>query len=249
MRRFDVEMSDLQNHLLDMAELVQKMIKTAMQELVERDPRQADTVFCLEKEVNIQEIIIDNKCLKLIALNQPVGTDLRFITSAMRINSDLERMGDEAVNISEMALDLIKYPKIKSLAYIPKMIEAVQNMVVVCIRAFNTSDSELALSVLVKDDEVDDLKDRVLANLKSLIFKSSDIDTIQRIVDLIFVTKSIERLGDHATNISEDVIFMVHGKDVRHPHSSHRSVPGHPTVALRSHVRTTKLSQDLFKKK
>ncbi|MDR0820621.1 MAG: phosphate signaling complex protein PhoU [Endomicrobium sp.] len=225
MRRFDVEMRDLQNYLLNMAGLVQKMIKTAMQELVERNPKQADTVFCLEKEVNIQEIVIDDKCLKLIALNQPVGGDLRFITSAMRINSDLERMGDEAVNISEMALDLIKYPKIKSLIYIPKMVETVQNMVIDCIRAFNTSDPELALLVLAKDDEVDDLKYKVLANLKSLMLKSSDIDTIQRTIDLIFVTKSIERLGDHATNISEDVIFMVRGKDVRHPYSSH-GVPG-----------------------
>jgi phosphate transport system protein len=242
MRRFDVEMSDLQNHLLDMAGLVQEMMKTAMQELIERDPKQADTVFRLEKEVNIQEIIIDDKCLKLIALNQPVGADLRFITSAMRINSDLERMGDEAVNISEMALDLVKYPKIKSLAYIPKMVEAVQNMVMVCIKAFNTSDSELALSVLAKDDEVDDLKDRVLANLKSLILKSSDIDTIQGTVDLIFVTKSIERLGDHATNISEDVIFMVHGKDVRHLYSSHHGVSRHSAGVLHSRVRTTKPS-------
>lgn len=241
MRRFDVEMSDLQNHLLDMAGLVQEMIKTAMQELVKRDPRQANTVFCLEKKVNTQEIIIDDKCLKLIALNQPVGIDLRFLTSAMRINSDLERMGDEAVNISEMALDLIKYPKVKSLLYIPKMVESVQNMVMDCIRAFNTSNSELALSVLAKDDEVDDLKGRVLANLKNLILKSSDVYTIQRVVDLIFVTKSIERLGDHATNISEDVIFMVHGKDVRHP-CSLRGVSEQSTGVSRSHVRTIKPS-------
>jgi phosphate transport system protein len=241
MRRFDVEMSDLQNHLLDMAGLVQEMIKTAMQELVERDPKQADTIFCLEKEVNIQEIIIDDKCLKLIALNQPVGIDLRFITSAMRINSDLERMGDEAANIGEMALDLIKYPKVKSLVYIPKMVESVQNMVMDCIRAFNTGDSELALSVLAKDDEVDDLKERVLTNLKSLILKSSDVYTIQKAVDLIFVTKSIERLGDHATNISEDVIFMVHGKDVRHPYSL-RGISKQSMGILRSHVRTTKPS-------
>jgi phosphate transport system protein len=216
MRRFDVEMSNLQNHLLDMAELVQKMIKTAMQELVERDPKQANTVCCLEREVNIQEIVIDDKCLKLIALNQPVGVDLRFITSAMRINSDLERMGDEAVNISEMALDLIRYPELKPLVYIPKMVEIVQSMVMDCIKAFNTSDSKLALSVLARDDEVDDLKDKVLANLKNLMLKSPDIGNVQRIVDLIFVAKSIERLGDHATNISEDVIFMIHGKDVRH---------------------------------
>jgi phosphate transport system protein len=237
MRRFDIEMSNLQNHLLDMAGLVQKMIKTAMQELVERNPKQADTVACLEKEVNIQEIVIDDKCLKLIALNQPVGADLRFITSAMRINSDLERMGDEAVNISEMALDLIKYPRLKPLVYIPKMVEAVQNMVVDCIKAFNTNDSELALSVLAKDDEVDDLKDKVFSDLKNLMLKFSNIENIQRAIDLIFVAKSIERLGDHATNISEDVIFMVHGKDVRHPYSLRGGVPGHSSGALPPHGR------------
>ncbi|MDR3256215.1 MAG: phosphate signaling complex protein PhoU [Endomicrobium sp.] len=217
MRHFDVEMNDLQNRLLDMAGLVQAMIKAATQELVARDPKQADTVFCFEKKVNIQEIVIDDKCLKLIALNQPVGADLRFITSAMRINSDLERMGDEAVNISRKAFDLIKHSELNPLVDIPKMIEVVQNMVMDCIRAFNTNDSELALSVLAKDDEVNNLKNRVFDDLKILMVKASDMETIQRVVDLMFIAKSIERLGDHATNISEDVIFMVHGKDVRHP--------------------------------
>jgi phosphate transport system protein len=217
MRHFDVEINDLQNRLLDMAKLVQEMVKAATQELVERDPKQVDIVFCLEKEVNIQEIVIDDKCLKLIALNQPVGADLRFITSAMRINSDLERMGEEAVNISRMALDLIKYPELKPLIDISKMVEDVQNMIMDCIKAFNTSDSELALSVLAKDDEVDFLRDRVTNDIKRLLLESSDMDTVQRAIDLMFVAKSIERLGDHATNISEDIVFMVHGKDVRHP--------------------------------
>jgi len=216
MRHFDVGISDLQNRLHDMAELVQRMIEAATQEIVERDAKHSDTVFCLEKEVNIQEIVIDDICLKLIALNQPVGADLRFITSAMRINSDLERMGDEAVNISEMASDLIKYPKLANPATIPKMVKIVRAMIGDCIKAFNTNNSDLALSVLVKDDEVDNLKKRVLDDVKNLILKSSDIDTIQRAVDLVFVAKSIERLGDHATNISEDIIFMVRGKDVRH---------------------------------
>ncbi|MDR1244890.1 MAG: hypothetical protein LBJ98_02800, partial [Endomicrobium sp.] len=151
MRHFDIEMSDLQNQLLDMAGLVQKMIQAATEEHVSRDPNQMDTVLSLEKEVNIKEIIIDDKCLKLIALNQPVGVDLRFITSAMRINSDLERMGDESLNIAKMSLDLIKYPETKPLVNIPKMIEIVQNMIIDCIKAFNTSDSELAMSVLSKD--------------------------------------------------------------------------------------------------
>jgi phosphate transport system protein len=217
MRHFDIEISVLQKHLLDMAESVQKMIMAAMQELVKKDPKQRSIILCLEKEVNMQEIIIDNKCLKLIALNQPVGTDLRFITSAMRINSDLERMGDETVTISKMALDLIKYPEFTPLTDILKMIKAVQKMVVYCIKAFNTNNSKLALSVLKKDDEVDILRDRVIDGLKNLVLKSPDINTIHRTIDLMFVAKSIERLGDHATNISEDIIFMIHGKDVRHP--------------------------------
>jgi phosphate transport system protein len=220
MRHFDVEMSDLQNQLLDMAELVQKMIQVATNELVSRDPNQIDTVLSLEKEVNIQEIIIDDKCLKLIALNQPVGADLRFITSAMRINSDLERMGDESLNIAKMSLDLIKYSEIKPLVNIPKMIEIVQNMIIDCIKAFNTNDSELAMSVLSKDNEVDALRDAIISELKTILITSlnSDSDTVvQHATDLMFIAKSIERLGDHATNICEDVIFMVHGKDIRHP--------------------------------
>ncbi|MDR2399928.1 MAG: phosphate signaling complex protein PhoU [Endomicrobium sp.] len=217
MRHFDVEMSDLQNQLLDMVGLVQKMIQAAAEELVSRDPNQIDIVFSLEKEVNIQEIVIDDKCLKLIALNQPVGADLRFITSAMRINSDLERMGDESLNIARMSLDLIEYKEIEPLVNIPKMIGIVQNMIIDCIKAFNTSDSDLAMSVLSKDNEVDALRDSIIRDLKTVLTASPDADTVQRVTDLMFIAKSIERLGDHATNICEDVIFMVHGKDIRHP--------------------------------
>ncbi|MCL2390368.1 MAG: phosphate signaling complex protein PhoU [Endomicrobia bacterium] len=217
MRHFEVEMNDLKKCLLDMSDLVQEMIKTTINGLVKRDLKLFDTVFCLEKEVNIQEIVIDDKCLKLMALNQPVGTDLRFITSAARISTDLERMGDEAVNISERAVNLIKYPELKPLIDIPKMSDIVQQMVTDSIKAFNTNDVELANSVLVKDDEVDNLKDTVFKDLKVYMTKSTEPDTIERAVDLMLVAKSLERIGDHATNISEDVIFMVHGKDVRHP--------------------------------
>ncbi|MDR2666386.1 MAG: phosphate signaling complex protein PhoU [Endomicrobium sp.] len=217
MRHFDIEMNDLQNRLIDMAALVQDMIRAATQELVVKESRkQSNCVFHLEKEVNVQEIIIDDKCLKLIALNQPVGVDLRFITSAMRISSDLERMGDEAVNISRMTSCLIKYPEFIPPVDISKMVEIVQDMVMDCIKAFNTNNAELALSVLAKDSEVDKLRDRILDNIKNLMIKFSDINVIRKAIDLIFITKSIERLGDHATNISEDIIFMVHGKDVRH---------------------------------
>jgi len=217
MRHFDVEMNDLKNRLLDMCGLVQEMIKTAIDGLVNRDSELFNTVFSLEKEVNIQEIVIDDKCLKLIALYQPVSADLRFITSAMKINSDLERMGDEAVNISKWSANLLKFPELKPLIDIPKMSDIVQQMVADSIRAFNTTDVELAKAVLLKDDEADDLQKKVFSDLKDFMIKSSDFETIQRAVDLIFVSRSLERIGDHATNISEDVIFMVHGKDVRHP--------------------------------
>ena len=217
MRHFDMEMNDLKNRLVDMAGLVQQMLKATTEELVSRDPSLAETVFALEKEVNVQEIVIDDKCLKLIALNQPVGADLRFITSAMRINSDLERMADEAVNISEVALDLLKYPQLKPLIDIPKMAAVVQQMVTDSIQAFNKNDVELARVVLEKDDEVDDLERLVFKDLKVYMKESSDPNTINAAVDLVLVARCIERIGDHATNISEDVIFMVHGKDIRHP--------------------------------
>jgi len=219
MRHFEIEMGDLKNRLMDMSGLVQEMIKAAIGGLVNRDSKLFSAVFSLEKEVNIQEIVIDDKCLKLIALNQPVGVDLRFITSAMKINSDLERMGDEAVNISEGAVNLLKYPELKPLIDIPKMSDMVQQMVADSIRAFNTTDVELAKAVLIKDDEADDLENKVTSDLKDFMIKSSDFETIQRAVDLMFIARSLERIGDHATNISEDVIFMVHGKDVRHPRS------------------------------
>ena len=217
MRHFEIEMCDLKKRLMDMSRLVQEMIKNAIDGLVNRDSKLFATVFPLEEEVNVQEIVIDDKCLKLIALNQPVGVDLRFITSAVKINSDLERMGDEAVNISEGAADLIKYPVLKPLIDIPRMSGIVQRMVADSIMAFNTTDVELAKAVLVKDDEVDDLQKQLFSDLKGFMVKSSDFETIQRAVDLMFIARSLERIGDHATNISEDVIFMVHGKDVRHP--------------------------------
>jgi phosphate transport system protein len=217
MRHFEIEMNDLKNRLMDMSGMVQEMIKAAIDGLVNRDTKLFNPVFSLEKEVNVQEIVIDDKCLKLIALNQPVGVDLRFITSAMKINSDLERVGDEAVNISEGAINLIKFPELKPLIDIPKMSDIVQQMVSDSIRAFNTTDVELAKAVLIKDDEADDLQKKLISDLKGFMIKSSDFETIQRAVDLMFIARSLERIGDHATNISEDVIFMVHGKDVRHP--------------------------------
>ena len=145
-----------------------------------------------------------------------MGADLRFITSAMRINSDLERMGDEAVNICEIGENLLKYPDLKPLIDIPKMAKTVVTMVIDSICAFNTSDAELADTVLSKDDEVDELKITIIKDLLEFMTDTSDKTMLIRAMDLMFIAKNLERLGDHATNIAEDVIFMVHGKDIRH---------------------------------
>ncbi|MDR1418424.1 MAG: phosphate signaling complex protein PhoU [Endomicrobium sp.] len=217
MRHFDIEMSDLKNHLLDMASLVQEIIRAATEGLSKSNLKQVEKVYSLEKKINVKEIVIDDKCLKLIALHQPVSTDLRFITSAMKINNDLERMGDEAVSISRMTKNLIKYKGLKPLEDISKMVLAVENMIIESIKAFNTSDTDLAFLMLKRDDEVDMLRNKVVDDIKNIMVHSSNQEIIQKAVDLIFIAKSIERIGDHATNICEDIIFMAHGKDVRHP--------------------------------
>ena len=216
MRHFDIEMNNLKKKLLDMAEIVQEMIKFSVDMIVKRDINLSQEVFNRERETNLTEIVVDDTCLKLIALNQPVGADLRFITSAMRINSDLERMGDEAVNICEIGENLLKYPDLKPLIDIPKMAKIVVAMVMDSICAFNTSDAELADTVLSKDDEVDELKRTIIKDLLEFMTDTSDKTTLIRSMDLMFIAKNLERLGDHATNIAEDVIFMVHGKDIRH---------------------------------
>ncbi len=216
MRHFDLEMNDLKKRLVDMAEIVQEMIKISVDMIVKRDINLAKEVFNRERETNLTEIVVDDICLKLIALNQPVGTDLRFITSAMKINSDLERMGDEAVNICEIGDNLLKYPDLKPLIDIPKMSNAIISMVRDSICAFNTSDADLADTVLSKDDDVDELKRTIIKDLLEFMTNTSDKTMLIRAMDLMFIAKNLERLGDHATNIAEDVIFMVHGKDIRH---------------------------------
>jgi len=220
MRHFDMEMTELKKKLVDMASLVQQMIKISIDVVVKRDKELAKEVFAIEREVNFDEILVDDTCLKLIALNQPVGSDLRFITSAMRINSDLERMGDEAVNICETGLELLEYPELKPLIDIPKMVVLVTEMVKESIESFNLSDTELAQKVLEKDDAVDELKRIIFKDLMEYMVGTNDRTTIIRAMNLVAIAKRLERLGDHATNVCEDVIFMVHGKDIRHNNRS-----------------------------
>ena len=213
-RHFDEELSSLKQKLLFMAGLAETMIHKAVKSLAERDESLFKDVNEAETKVNHLQIEIDELCLRLLALRQPMATDLRFITSAMKINAELERIGDLAVNIIQRAAVLIKQPQLKPLIDIPRMAELTQKMVKDSLDAFINRDAELARSVLTRDDEVDALKDQIFREL--LTFMLSDQSTIPRALELILVSRHLERIGDHATNICEDIIYLVQGKDIRH---------------------------------
>jgi len=197
-----------------MAGLVESAIHKSVLSLVECDEAQAQDVLRNEARINQLEIEIDDFTVGLLALYQPMAKDLRFLTAAIKINSDLERMGDLAVNIVERALSLMQQPPVKPLIDIPQMAKLVESMVRRSLDAFVKRDSELARAVLLSDDAVDDLRDAIYREL--IGFMKRDPDTISRALDLMFVARNLERIADHATNIAEDVLFLVKGVDVRH---------------------------------
>jgi phosphate transport system protein len=160
------------------------------------------------------QVELDDTCLKLLALQQPIATDLRFITAAMKINSELERMGDQAINMAETGQDLLKQPPLKPLIDIPRMSEIVKGMVRDSLDAFVRKDVDLARNILLRDDDVDALKNQIFREL--LTYMIADTNNITRAMDLVLIARNLEKIGDHATNIAEDIIFMVLGKDVRH---------------------------------
>jgi len=208
------ELDELKENLLRMAALVEEAIRDAVQSLVKRDSELAQRTFEGEDKINAMEIAIDDGCLKLLALRQPMAADLRFITSAMKITTDLERMGDQAVNISERALSLNQEPLLKPYIDIPRMAEIAQSMVKDVLDAFVNRDSKLARSVCERDDVVDGLNDQVVREL--LTYMISDPKSITRAVHLMIVSRCLERIADHATNIAEDVIFMVDALVIKH---------------------------------
>ena len=219
LRHFSIELEELHALLLQMGELVESSIRRSVQSLVERDKELAKAVMRDEPRVNQMQVEIDSKTTRLLALNQPVARDLRFLTATLKINTDLERMGDLAVNIAERAIALINLPAVKPLVDIPKMAALAQNMLLKSLEAFVRADADLAQSILPSDDEVDGLKDSVYQELVGLMQR--DPVTIPAAVDLIFVARNLERIADHATNIAEDVIFLAKGIDVRHHMADH----------------------------
>ena len=213
-RQFDEELKKLKEKLMQMASLTEESISLAVRSLKERKEELAHKVFKGEEAINLLDVEIDNLGLQLLALRQPMAVDLRLISSAMRIAVELERIADLSVNIAERVLDLLKVPLLKPLIDIPRMADLAQNMVKDSIEAFINRDDRLARNVCERDDEVDDLNNQIFREL--LTYMMQDPSNIKRAVDLILIARHLERMADHATNISEDVIYFVRGKSIKH---------------------------------
>jgi phosphate transport system protein len=196
-----------------MGGLAETMIHKGTKALVDREENLVQAVLAHEEEMDLLCIEIDDRCLTLLALRQPMASDLRFIAAGIKINSDLERIGDQAVSIALRARALITQPQLKPLIDIPHMARLAQEMVRKSLDGFVRRDTDLARSVIEADDEVDSLRDQVFREL--LTYMISDPSTIPRALDLILVSRHLERIADHATNIAEDVIYIIRGEDVR----------------------------------
>jgi phosphate transport system protein len=214
MLHFREELEELQSKLLEMGGLVEAAIHNSVLALVDRDEDKAKEVMWNEALVNQKEIEIDELATRMLALFQPMARDLRFITAVIKINNDLERMGDLAVNITERALTLMREPAVKPLIDIPRIADLAESMVHRALDAFAKHDAVMARDVLLADDAVDRLRDAVYDELLS--FMQEERSTINRAVSLMFIAQNLERIADHSTNIAEDVLFAVKGIDVRH---------------------------------
>jgi phosphate transport system protein len=213
-RHFQDELEALQARLLEMGGLAEERVRAAVQGIVTRDMQIIDRVMRGDEPINALHIEIDDRCFRLLALHQPMATDLRAIVAAVKINTDLERVGDLAVNIAEAASRYVGHPPVKQLIDIPEMGEIAQGMLRDALDAYVRRDTGLAQQVLNEDDRLDGLKTHVFRELLNIMLH--DAITVEPSIDLILVSRHLERIGDHATNIAEDVIFMVSALDVRH---------------------------------
>jgi phosphate transport system protein len=213
-RHFQDELEALQARLLEMGGLAEERVRAAVQGIVSRDMAAIERVMGGDEPINALHIEIDDRCFRLLALHQPMATDLRAIVAAVKINTDLERVGDLAVNIGEAARHYASHPPVKKLIDIPRMALIAQAMLRDALDAFVRRDTELAQHVLNEDDRLDALKTQIFREL--LTYMMQDPTTIEPALDLILVSRHLERIGDHATNIAEDVIFIVSARDVRH---------------------------------
>lgn len=213
-RHFDEELADLKTKLLRMAAQTEDQIDQALTALVTRDSALAREVIERDHQINALDVEIDEESIRLLALHQPAARDLRLVTTAMKIATELERISDLSENVSERVIELNEEPQLKPYIDIPMMGNMARMMVKHSIDAFVRDDAQLARKVLADDDYVDDLMEQLFRELLS--FMLEDTRTISRAIRLSFIAKYLERMADHATNIAELVVYLVEGKIIRH---------------------------------
>jgi phosphate transport system protein len=213
-RHFDEELNNLKKSILKMASLVDEAIGRSIKALIERNAEMAQSVEDDDNAIDMLEIEIDMLCLDLLARRQPIAIDLRFITSVMKINGDLERIGDLAANIGHKTKILIKYPQLKPLIDVPKMAELVRSMLKDAITALVGKNSEIARAITSRDSEVDNLYVQVFREI--LTYMMEDSGNIKTGIEIILIAKHVERMADHITNVAEDIVYMVEGKTIKH---------------------------------
>jgi phosphate transport system protein len=213
-RQKEQDIKALKERVLKMGSLVEDAIRKAVRSLVDRDRDLAISVIDGDAVINTYDVEIEEECIRFLALWQPTGSNLRFVTTAIKIITDLERMGDLAVDICERGVELLDEPQLKPYIDVPRMAEASQKMLKDSLDAFVAANADLALTVCEADDFVDNLNHQIFNEL--LIYMLQDPKNISRAVRLTYVSKYLERIADHATNIAEMVVYMVKGKVIRH---------------------------------
>ncbi len=213
-RHFDEQLQSLKLQLMKMSALAEAMIGDAVKALVDRDATVIPVINEREAQVNRLQIEIDEMCLTFIALHQPAAGDLRFIMGAAKTNAELERLADQAVNISDKAERLLQQPPLKPFVIIPEMARIAREMLHDSLHAFVNRDVNKARDVLIRDDELDRRKADITVELAA--FMTQDPSSVSRALDLILIARNLERIGDHATNIAENTVFVVEGRDIRH---------------------------------
>jgi phosphate transport system protein len=219
-RHFEIELSELKERLLWMGSLAERAVHQAIHSVLDAQETLAQTVLREEPAINELQIEIDDRVVQLLALHQLMAADLRFVLAVARINNDLERIGDQAVNMAQAALHILRHPRVKPYVDLPRMSELAEGMVRDSLNAVVRGDIEIARAVLIRDDQVDNLRDQIFRELLSYMMGDSSV--IFQAFELILVAKNLERVADHATNIAEDVIYMVEGHDVRHTTADRR---------------------------
>jgi phosphate transport system protein len=214
-RHFEHDFDELRQRLLWMGSLAERAVHQSVHAVLDAEEQLAETVLSEEDAINEMQIEIDERVQRLLALQQPMAVDLRFLLAVSRINGDLERVGDQAVNIAQSAIRILRHPQVKPYVDLPRMTELAEGMVRDSLNALVRNDLDLANSVCQRDDQVDRLRDQLFRELLTYMMENSAV--VFPSFELILVAKNIERIADHAVNIAEDVIYYIAGRDVRHP--------------------------------